>query len=361
MFIVVCKVGGIYFGVIVDQIFDTEEIVVKPVSKPLRDIDIYSGNTILGDGNVVMILDPNGLARSVGDFEGASEENEEDAHEEKLREEDSLHGFLVFDIGDTSPKAVPLELIARLEEVDCKNIEYSNGKPVIQYRGSLMSLMTLEEMQIPKEGMSEVIVFHYDDRTIGLVVKSILDIVKCKLEIQYSSGKPGYLGSMVISDKTTDVIDVTPIVSDGNEVEVKKSTHNMNILFAEDSPFFLNLTVPFLKALGHEVNAYKLPREALDSVDANDYDLVITDIEMPQMNGFELTEKLKKLDKMKDVPIIGFTSTVNDTIQKRSEKVGMVDIIPKNSRDVLVEVIEKYDAIIAKRKERNSNEMQESA
>ena len=65
-FIVVTQVGSQTFGIVVDGVFHTEEIVVKPMSTKLRHIDMFSGNTILGDGAVIMIIDPNGIAKALG-------------------------------------------------------------------------------------------------------------------------------------------------------------------------------------------------------------------------------------------------------------------------------------------------------
>ncbi|MBO6804461.1 MAG: chemotaxis protein CheA, partial [Thalassospira sp.] len=139
-FIVVAQVGTYSFGIIVDRVFDTEEIVVKPVAPILRDLSLFSGNTILGDGSVIMILDPNGIATrtgeiTVGGSQGVEGKAKADASD---RETTSM---LVFRAGGSEVRAVPLALVARLEEIDVENIEHSNGRPLVQYRGKLMPLV----------------------------------------------------------------------------------------------------------------------------------------------------------------------------------------------------------------------------
>src|SRR5205807_3970746 len=105
----------------------TEEIVVKPMSTKLRHINMFSGNTILGDGSVIMIIDPNGIAQSVGS--AATQADAPDAHQSAAIEK--TVSLLVFRAGSHQPKAVPLSLVTRLEEIDCKKIELSNGRHLV--------------------------------------------------------------------------------------------------------------------------------------------------------------------------------------------------------------------------------------
>src|SRR3977135_4535658 len=131
-FIVVTQVGNQTFGIVVDAVFHTEEIVVKPMSTRLRHISMFSGNTILGDGSGIMILDPNGIAKTVGGTGGQHTAEEVDAKKHGSTEEAT--SLLIFRAGSAQPKAVPLSLVTRLEELDTKKIEMSNGRPLIQAR-----------------------------------------------------------------------------------------------------------------------------------------------------------------------------------------------------------------------------------
>ncbi|HEX4262646.1 MAG TPA: chemotaxis protein CheA, partial [Acetobacteraceae bacterium] len=144
--IVVTQVGASTLGIIVDRVFDTEEIVVKPVAPILRHMTMFSGNTILGDGSVIMILDPNGLARAVGI--GAGGDGRAAVGAGAGPDIDATHSaerisLLLFRAGAGAPKAVPLGLIARLEDIPRDRIEQSGGQPVTQYRGHLMPLVSL--------------------------------------------------------------------------------------------------------------------------------------------------------------------------------------------------------------------------
>ena len=204
--IVVSQVGKHTFGIVVDRVFDTEEIVVKPVAPILRDISMFAGNTILGDGSVIMILDPNGIASAIGDAGMADQANEVEAAQAATK--DDRVALLLFRAGAGTPKAVPLALVARLEEVDAATIEISDGKPVLQYRGQLMPLVTIEaSVQAKKEGRQPILVFADGTRTMGLLVDEIVDIVEERMNVQLGTDRTGLLGGAIIAGKATEVID----------------------------------------------------------------------------------------------------------------------------------------------------------
>jgi two-component system chemotaxis sensor kinase CheA len=187
VFVVVSQVGSYTFGIVVDRVFDTEEIVVKPVTPLLRDIAMFSGNTILGDGSVIMILDPNGIAASTSDTKVGerSDSDQEQAH--ALATVDTTT-MLVFRAGNDEPKTVPLSLVARLEEIDVDTVEYSNGQSLVQYRGKLMPLVKMDEnCELRESGRQPILVFADGDHSMGLVVDEIVDIVESRLVIELSA------------------------------------------------------------------------------------------------------------------------------------------------------------------------------
>ena len=182
-FVVVAQVGRQRFGILVDEVFHTEEIVVKPMSTKLRHIPLFAGNTILGDGAVVLIVDPNGIARQVS--QGAQGGGPIEAESESGELGDPKTTLLVFKGGAGSFKAVPLSLVTRLEEIDAAKVEWLGGRPLIQYRGRLMPLVPADEaIAIRTEGTQALVVFSDGDRAMGLVVDEIVDIVEERLDIE---------------------------------------------------------------------------------------------------------------------------------------------------------------------------------
>ena len=207
-FIVVTQVGSQTFGIVVDGVFHTEEIVVKPMSTKLRHIDMFSGNTILGDGAVIMIIDPNGIAKALGAAGGASHEISDENAASHASTGEQLTSLLVFRAGSTQPKAVPLGLVTRLEEIATDKIELSNGRYMVQYREQLMPLVQMNGVQVQTSGAQPILVFADDGRSMGLVVDEIIDIVEERLHIEVAGSSEGILGSAVIKGQATEVIDV---------------------------------------------------------------------------------------------------------------------------------------------------------
>lgn len=351
MYIAICKVGAYDFGVLVERVYDTEEIVVKPVASILKGIPTYSGNTILGDGSVIMILDPGGLAKKIGAKEIISSAEEESSSQARRTEADALVGFLLFMAGKGAPKSVPLELVSRLEEIDVKDIEIAGDYPVVQYRGELMRLRTLDDsFSLPNSGMVDVIVFSYDKKVIGLVVSEILDIVHAPFAIKLTTKEAksqGLLGSMVIAGKSTDVVDVGALLSDLVDQAVmdanaaKGKNSECTVLLVEDSLFFRNLTVPFLAAAGYKVTAAESAEDALGLLnqDGSHFDMIVTDLEMPGMNGFDFASACRNTPKLKQTPIVAYTSTVSNAVMEHSKRVQMDDCIVKTDRPGLLQSI----------------------
>ena len=341
MFIIVTQVGTYTFGIIVDRVFDTEEIVVKPTSPVLRDIPFYSGNTILGDGSVIMIIDPNGIAASTGDSVGG--EAAETQTKDVSAEADERASMLIFRAGGNELKAVPLALIARLEEIDMSDVEISHGERMVQYRGQLMPLIPFNSGHEWKaEGRQAVLVFSEKDRSMGLVVDDIVDIVEDRLKIEISSEHDGLIGSAVIDGRATDVIDagfyLTKAFSDwfgsgdgGGNIQGKRA------LLVDDSQFFRNLLSPILSVAGFKVTTVESATEALALRERGIvFDVIISDIEMPVMDGFQFAGEVQKDQRWGEIPMVALSARTTDEDFERGKSAGFKDYVAKADRDELV-------------------------
>jgi len=343
-FIVVTQVGNQTFGIVVDGVFHTEEIVVKPMSTKLRDIAMFSGNTILGDGSVIMIIDPNGIAQTVGSA-GTRTEETEAAQGAQVEKTVSL---LVFRAGSNQPKAVPLSLVTRLEEIDCRKIELSNGRHMVQYRGQLMPLIRVsDEVRVRGEGTQPLLVFSDAGRSMGLVVDEIVDIVEDRLDIQVGSDTPGIIGSAVIKGQATEIIDIghfLPLAFEDwfRRKEMGAQALTRTLLFVDDSAFFRNMLVPVLKAAGYDVVAVGAADEALALIkNGSKFDAIISDIEMPGMNGFELAEAIRADARSAHVPIIALSSITSPATIERGRQAGFHDFVAKFDRQGLIAALKE--------------------
>ncbi|HEY1679866.1 MAG TPA: chemotaxis protein CheW [Candidatus Sulfotelmatobacter sp.] len=208
------------FGLVVDDINDTEEIVVKPLSKQLKSINTYAGATIMGDGNVALILDVMGLAqraRVVGEIHHRAVAELEENAAGQAGEQDQRHAVLLFQNGESGRMAIDLSLVARLEEFPRDSVEIAADREVVQYRGQIMPLLRVSNAlgghpQSESDSL-QVVVYSDQGRSVGLVVDRILDIVEGSYVMQAQSGRTGVLGSAVIQQKVTDILDAPGLIS----------------------------------------------------------------------------------------------------------------------------------------------------
>jgi two-component system chemotaxis sensor kinase CheA len=329
-------------GIIVDRVFDTEEIVVKPVAPILRHVTMFSGNTILGDGSVIMILDPNGIARATGIGAGGEIRTTAASAVETVRSGE-LTAMLLFRAGSAQKMAVPLGLVARLEDIPREKIELSSGSPVTQYRGRLMPLIALSGSVDEEKPHQAVLVFTDRDRSMGLMVDEIIDVVEDRLDIQLSGARPGLLGTGVIAGAATDVIDtgywLTMAWKDWfhDAAYAGAAQGPRRVLVVEDSAFFRQLLVPLLGAAGYRVTAAASAAEALKLRDAGVvFDAILSDIEMPDMNGLQFARAVRESGAWANLPMIALTGHVESRDVEAGREAGFTDYVGKLEREALL-------------------------
>jgi len=344
-FVVISQVGENVFGIVVDDVLHTEEIVVKPMASRLNHIGLFSGTTILGDGSVILILDPNGLASAVGPA---------DAHESMQAKEpaavvdqDLVMSLLLFRAGGMAPKAVPLALVTRLEMIDASTIEVTDGRPIVQYRGGLMPLIPVGDGMMSGEGQQALLVFTDEDRSVGLMVDEILDIVEQAVEISAASIVPGILGTSVLAGKATEIIDIAHYLTLAFEdwMTRKERPHERNaqpsVLLVDDSAFFLNMLTPVLSAAGYRVAAAGNGADALALVQrGRSFDAVIADLDMPEMDGFALAAALRAEPHAAHAPLLALTSTGSAAEYEKAAAAGFSECVSKFDRPTLLAILE---------------------
>jgi two-component system chemotaxis sensor kinase CheA len=352
-FVVVTQVGSQVFGIVVDGVFHTEEIVIKPMSSKLRDIAAFSGTTILGDGSVIMIIDPNGIAQTLGRAAQLGREERSEQQDQQDNAANDLVSLLVFRAGSHQPKAVPLSLVTRLEEIDCRKIEVSDGRYLVQYRDQLMPLLRIDtQSDLKQAGAQPILVFSDRGRSMGLVVDEIVDIVEDRLNIEVSSDRPGVLGYAVVKGNATEILDVGHFLPQAFADWVRRRDYGggrmaRTVLLVDDSAFFRDMLTPLIRAAGYQVLAVGSAAEALEALaSGRRFDLVVTDIEMPEMDGFALAEAIRRLPSGADTPIIGITAMVSADAITRGRAAGFHDFVAKFDRTGLIAAIKEQDPAI---------------
>ncbi len=288
--IVVLQAEDRQFGLVVDGIKDTQEIVVKPLGKQLKGLSVYSGATIMGDGRVALILDVLGIGQRSGVL--ANRQTQDRAGTQVLAATASeAQRILLFRAGSFARLAVPLSLVARLEEFPRSSVERAGGRYVVQYRGGILSVVSLASVLEPESDADtalnqdpvQVIVFSDGHRSLGIMVDQIVDIVDDTVAIRQSSRKPGLLGSAVVAKQVTDFLDVRTVLQtvapewldpadDGRKV----------VLLAEPSPFLRGLVRGELEMAGHRVIEAASAEEALSRAEGHDVGLVLAGASLHQ-------------------------------------------------------------------------------
>lgn len=358
--IAVVSTGSFRYGLVVDQLRDSEEIVVKPLGRHLKDCKGYAGATIMGDGRVALILDVTSLAEmALLSSSGASKTLAHAEKEliEKTQKKEDKASLLLFRNAPTEQFSVPLNLVERIERIRATDIEYVGGKRVVQYRGGSLPLYELGEVAniqpLPERDQIEVIVFKLTGKEIGLMVSPPVDAVEATLNVDATTLKqPGIMGSMIIGDRTTLMVDIFSVVKTLNPewftglsaaVPVQEKDSGVmgsgsKILFAEDSAFFRNQVKGFLNEDGYDVLVAEDGVEAFALLEkhASDIALILTDLEMPNMDGFELTQKIKSDPRFSHLTVIALTSLAGEEDMIRGRAAGIDDYQIKLDREKLL-------------------------
>jgi two-component system chemotaxis sensor kinase CheA len=213
--VVVVRADHHQFGLVVDEIQDTEEIVVKPLGRLLKSINSFAGATIMGDGEIALILDVVGIGRNanIARRENTARERRETVAAEKGGE---LKRLLVFRLGGDRRAAVPLDQVYRLEEFAPQQIEMSGDHGVIQYRDGILPLldmsMILRQRESTSSDLMKAFVYFDGTRFVGFVVDEIVDIVEQVVKVERPFRKSGVYGSAVIQDRVTDLVDLQELI-----------------------------------------------------------------------------------------------------------------------------------------------------
>jgi len=360
--IVVIDLGDRNFGVLVDQIHGAEEIVVKPLGVHFQHLGFYGGCSILGDGIVIPIFDCNELANLMQlspEVEAMRQAEEDD---EKSVGQNELQHTLVFSQA-AQRFAIPMVLIERLELFPEERIECSGSSEVLQYRGDVLAVIRWGNLiggeAAEPSGDVYGLILSDGHKRMCLQVEKVVDILETPLEIKMRSENPLFLGTSVIEGTATEVIDVFEIVKkvDANWFTRTSSSSpssedtgsRQKILFVEDAAFFRNLVMPIFDVLGYEAWVAKDGIEACKILEERIPDLILTDLEMPNMNGYELTDWVRGREELDDIPIVALTATPVDEIDA-IHRDKFVEVMLKLDRQSLTEGLSDVMTNIKKKK-----------
>ena len=297
--VVIIRIGAESFGARVDAVLDVQEIVVKPLNASLAHLKIFSGQTILGDGSVVLILDPGGIGTQLGIEK--STEKKHDTGKDASNASDRTR-LVLFRAGDGLPKVLPLSLLARIEMVAPDRIQKSDGRFVMLHQGRLMPLLPTSPMQDIGSKPHPVLVITANNHTIGLLVDEIIDIVEDNLNVQLQSFTDDMVGSAEIKGKAVELIDVTYYLQAAYSSVYQQESKN--ILLVDDDLFFRDTLKPMLASAGYVVTTAQSASEMQEIIEyRKDIDAIMIDAEMETSGGKNLSQHLRETLARPDFPI----------------------------------------------------------
>jgi len=343
----VVKVGNRRFGLIVDKIVGTEEIVVNSVHTILKSLSIYSGTTIMGDGTVSLILDIHGIADHTG-VEFISDIK--NSHRAILRSDDeNTQRVLIFKNGGKERFAVPLSLVRRVEEISADRIERVGSKSYITVGGMPTLILHLDKLLdvsppcVEKNRMYLLLPRHVH-RPFGILMTQLVDVVTVPLMLDENSHvEDGILGTAVVQDRMTLFPDIWRLLEKADprrNIPDEKSDlpvpDRNRILLVEDTVFFRRLVRGYLESGGYEVKTAENGSDALKRMAETDFNLIVSDIEMPKMDGWTFLRQVRSSEKHRDIPAIALTTLDSPEDRARGKRVGFNAYEKKIDREHLL-------------------------
>ena len=360
--IVLVDTGSFEYGLVVGDLHDTVEIVVKPMGRHLQGLREYAGATILGDGQVAVILDVAGLAeraglsRAVAASVGTTQTSGEDSTGGEI------HSLLLFENAPNESCAVPIELVTRVEHVRSAQVQYLGGRRTMQYGGVSLPLVALQDVAAVDDLLETqqwvVVVFDCAGRSIGLLVAEPLDMIETRVAMDsVTLRQPGVAGSALLNGRTTLMLDIFELADTVRgqwpateavqptslAASVAKVETIGTVLVAEDSDFFRGQIKRLIEAVGYKVLAAEDGQSAWEILDrhADEISVVTTDVEMPRLDGLGLTKRIRADARFARLPVIALSTLADDDEMANGLAAGVSEYQVKLDQKRLFESIRK--------------------
>jgi two-component system chemotaxis sensor kinase CheA len=342
------------FGLVVDGINDTQEIVVKPLGKQLKGLTVYAGATIMGDGRVALILDVLGIGQRSGVMAESREQSRAVA-EQKTQSGIEQQRLLLFRAGSFERLAVPLSLVARLEEFPRNSIENAGGRHVVQYRNRILPLVPLRDVLDAGAGDHDhtadpvqVVVFNDGDRSVGLVVDQILDVAEEAVTVRQKSGRKGLLGSAVVGKRVTDFLDLNQVIRSAAENWFQGTggpANGKRILVAEASAFSRGLIRSGLDMAGYRVLEAANLEEAIRGLEQQPVDIVVTAMDLPPNGSSALLAAMRRHPEWEAIPVLALVDSAEQV--RAGQPMGFQDCQAKFDREAMLQSVARLASALA--------------
>ena len=354
----VLKSGNTQFGLNIDAIDHTEEIVIKPLPEILKKLTYYAGSTILGDSDVAMVLSANGISQNQNLNQqeiGNQFSKGKSITETQLVDLQEKQDLLVFKYGENDQFAVPLSLVYKVEIIEKEEIQSISDKQFIFIEGKNILLIYLDKylqlQPIPKN-INRLYVFTTKIKKfeVGIVTTSIEESIHTRLNLDTPPiNESIILGVTKIHDKLTFLLDLFSLAEKVSPDIFKSKTFSEAIvqnklLVVDDTPFFRDLEKKYFESIGFEVSVAFNGQEALDLLikKPRNFDLIVTDIVMPVMDGYELLKNIKSNPNLAHLPVIALTSFAQEENIEKAKSAGFFDYALKTNKETILQAVMNF-------------------
>ncbi|MBF0434692.1 MAG: chemotaxis protein CheW [Magnetococcales bacterium] len=361
-YVMVLNVGGNEFGMVVDEVLDSEEIVVKPLPSYFKDNLCFSATTILGDGSVSLIIDYAGLMEQAKiNFSNVERATRMDLDEERRAALRERQNIILLETGTGLIMGIVHSMVRRVEKISPKLLDTIGGLPYVRYDGRTFravypdQVMGLEGMGYSggdpeEEGDADLcmVVPNIPNIQAGLIFSRIIDTRETHIDLDCRAIRAeGLFGSAQIDDRVVLFPDVnTVLVLAGIEMPHTQSQvdrSGLKALVVDDTPFLRALTSNYLQSVGFDVDQAEDGQAALAKLKMGEFDLLVTDLNMPGMDGFELAHEVPSTIHA-DIPMIATTSSISSDVEQRCFKAGFVSCVPAIDKNRLLKVVSLMQA-----------------
>ena len=352
-YIVVLRSRGRRFGLLVDQVRGTQEVVVKPMHPAMKRVGVFSGATLMGDGQVALIANVEGIVDHSNCFAGGLRSANSETVSQ-ARDPREVHRVLIFEYGPREQFALPLVQIRRLELIQSSQIETIGDNEFVTLDGMATRVVRLDQVlhasrPAPASQMY-LILPKFVSEPMGILVSRIIDTDTLAIELQQAAGnEPGVLGTALIRNRLSLFLDVqkireavfgtNPLLSDPQENPSVPSPPGRSVLLIDDTPFFREVVKRYLEADGIEITTAVDGVDGLQKLAEGNFDLIVCDIEMPNLDGWGFAREAR--ERGCQLPLLALTSLSRNEHEARALAGGFSEFQEKLDHDQLLRAVRR--------------------
>ncbi len=334
-----------------ENVFDVEETLVKPLPSAIKDCGIYSGATIMGDGGICLILDPEGIVEAAGIHESEADLPKQKAITREIMLEHQ--NMILFSCSGTETYALDMNMVSRVERVPAESIELIGSNLFAKIKGKPLKIIRPEDyLPVQKQDYTSqtltIIIPNLISKPMGILAESINDNIRAHFELDTEQIKcPGVFGTIVHDNRIALILnlyELFEVADPDNHPKTKTQSLRKRVLIVEDTPFFRHIEAQYLEDAGCVVTTAENGLEALEKLSGGKFDVIVSDIIMPVMDGLEFIKNVRKDPRYRNIPAIALTSMTSESYIDRAMENGFDAFENKLNKETLLKQIKNVTA-----------------